>query len=943
MKLARSIGAVIALTAIVFGVPWVLLAWGRPDALLQVDWAGVLSRPDDGRLVLGLLSVAGWVAWLLLAATTVAEAIGVVTGGAFRVGLPGTGWLRPAIGSLVAAALAPTLASGPSSSADLPPALISVLPAAADGALPGHTPSAPQAPEATPAPAPAAGDPAVHVVQPGDEIWTLAETYLGSGERWREFAAANPGMSVDRRLVAGELLRVPRTAAGPTAAPIPRPPGESAPDAASQAWEPRAGRPEEVTVRRGDTLWDLAAAHLGDPLRWPEIFEANRDLIEDPDEIDIGWRLRLPSADPPGWVAAVTSDTGTAPSPQAEETGPAVQVGETEPTGSAGPTERTGPPVPDTIGRGSATPTPAPPAPGPTVEAPPAGHESDFPDRSPLTVGDHAVTDLLGGVGAVLAAGVFAGLVARRRLQLLRRAVGRRVLPVGAELERFWTSLGRRSSTAGTASPTGPTGVVLGWDDDEPVWHDLERAGCTLVRSHDPDVAWGLSAAVLTGLACSPWSTETEVTVVGDTEGWVAGLDDPRIRGIAGMQDGLADLQAACAARRIAMGSARLSDLRDEADLAEAWAPLVYVFASPLPAEALALIHSSLSLGRVGISVHAICPDDERPDPRRATVVTLDREGLATLRPSGRRFSPQLMTAPARHAVIGLFTAAASDETEPAPWWTNGRLPANVHSLPRNTTTSVEDEAMPERTPTIDHPTLLLLGPVELVGCVGAAPSRAATASIECCAWLLAHPGATPTQMAEDLAIAEGTRRSNTSRLRGWLGTDPDGQAYLPDAYSGRLELHPDVSSDWERFQLLLAGGVNMANDALLLEALDLVRGEPLQQVAFQWPWADQLRRDMISAITDAAAVLFDRALLRNDLATARRALAQGLLAAGEDEVLAVRRVQLLAAVGDRRGMDQAVMHLTRAAKASGRDLAPDSVERIRAALNLAAATRAAN
>jgi hypothetical protein len=81
--------------------------------------------------------------------------------------------------------------------------------------------------------------------------------------------------------------------------------------------------------------------------------------------------------------------------------------------------------------------------------------------------------------------------------------------------------------------------------------------------------------------------------------------------------------------------------------------------------------------------------------------------------------------------------------------------------------------------------------------CERAMPPRAAKQCLEYCAWLLEHPGRTAQAMVTALAVAEGTRRSNMSRLRSWLGTSPDGEAYLPDAYTGRISLHPAVSSDW--------------------------------------------------------------------------------------------------------------------------------------------------
>ncbi len=47
-------------------------------------------------------------------------------------------------------------------------------------------------------------------------------------------------------------------------------------------------------VKKGDSLWKIAANTLGNGARHPEIFEANKEVIRDPDLIFPGQKLRVP-------------------------------------------------------------------------------------------------------------------------------------------------------------------------------------------------------------------------------------------------------------------------------------------------------------------------------------------------------------------------------------------------------------------------------------------------------------------------------------------------------------------------------------------------------------------------------------------------------------------------------------------------------------------------
>lgn len=54
---------------------------------------------------------------------------------------------------------------------------------------------------------------------------------------------------------------------------------------------------QTYTIGKGDTLSKIAKDHYGNANAWKRIFEANRDVIDDPDRIFPGQVIKLPPQD----------------------------------------------------------------------------------------------------------------------------------------------------------------------------------------------------------------------------------------------------------------------------------------------------------------------------------------------------------------------------------------------------------------------------------------------------------------------------------------------------------------------------------------------------------------------------------------------------------------------------------------------------------------------
>ena len=978
-RLIRGLGSLAVLLLGTAGVPVALAFLGGNPLPDELTWSAVrraLFTPVDGMILVGLITIVGWLAWLVFALSVISELVALASRQRIRIRLPGLDAPQRFAAGLLISVI--TMISVPHAvQADLHSGhQIAAAPVASEPTAviiePTQTPltpapAAPQAELVDHAPR--------HVVQAGDDLWSLAERYYGDGRDWRKIAAANPTVLTGGpdRLQVGWRLKIP--------------------DLDQDA----RGGGRMITVRRGDTLSSLAERELGSSARWTDIFQINRAQLSDPDELAVGMRLVLP--EPKKKPAADARS-------QSDDQQRRLETSQPEHQRPTPPAQRSGPPAQQSVPPAQSSVPPAEPS---ASEPSPGSTRTETADREPTV--DVSVVSLA-GVGGLLAAGVLGGLAWRRRIQLQTRQPGRRIVypppatrpvevalgqrqrplslrtldramraiaahcreseiappplqlaligeteiefrmqevcpaaPVGFTVRgRSWflaqEDVGYLKSVPGLseAARPWPALVTLGRDDqDRLVLGDLEGFGLLELQRDSGFAAIDLLAAMAVELSFSPWADEMIITLVGGGERLPAALGKHNVIRTDDVDALLERLEQRAGIQREHRRYEVLSQHRIDPDLADPWAPEVV------------LVQQSLSTAQ---STRLSAIIDAEPKVTLAAVVvgpvaaawSLRGDGSSAdprvlLEPAGLSLSPQWLEPPELTAVVDLIETTASEDTTPAPWWSEVEVqpdppPDNVTYLDSRTwgTANSEEralimEAAMDPGHTVHHPILQLLGPIELLGATGTVPPRAAKQCLEYCAWLLENPGSTAQAMVAALAVAEGTRRSNMSRLRSWLGTGPDGEAYLPDAYTGRITLHPAISSDWQRLQILTSTGVNRASDDGLQAALELVRGAPLADAApGQWHWAEELRTDMISCVRDIGVELADRSLLSGDLELARWAAARALLAAPGDELLLAARIRTEHAAGNAPETERLTLQLAAQARTLGVDLDPETV-----------------
>ncbi|HEY0321224.1 MAG TPA: LysM peptidoglycan-binding domain-containing protein [Pyrinomonadaceae bacterium] len=63
-----------------------------------------------------------------------------------------------------------------------------------------------------------------------------------------------------------------------------------------EEWAQESQESQTYTVKPGDTLSKISQKVYGDAGRYMDIFYANRDKIEDPNKLEVGWELTIPQS-----------------------------------------------------------------------------------------------------------------------------------------------------------------------------------------------------------------------------------------------------------------------------------------------------------------------------------------------------------------------------------------------------------------------------------------------------------------------------------------------------------------------------------------------------------------------------------------------------------------------------------------------------------------------
>lgn len=148
--------------------------------------------------------------------------------------------------------------------------------------------------------------PGKYTVKEGDTLFTIAENYYKSGDKFSEIAKAN-NLTDPNQLQTGQVLEIPKLVAQASAQPSTTPQPSASPEAStspetteqalgtgggnSTIWGSRI-EGDTYTVVEGDWLSTIAGRAYGDIFTYKKLAEVNN--IPNPDHIEPGMVLKIP-------------------------------------------------------------------------------------------------------------------------------------------------------------------------------------------------------------------------------------------------------------------------------------------------------------------------------------------------------------------------------------------------------------------------------------------------------------------------------------------------------------------------------------------------------------------------------------------------------------------------------------------------------------------------
>ncbi|MFD4599076.1 BTAD domain-containing putative transcriptional regulator [Streptomyces sp. NPDC058464] len=905
--------AFVVLLVLVVGVPGALavtVGWPLPRSAPSMDW---LSQPIGVDVFLNTLTVIVWLAWAQFTACVLVEVKAALSGVGLPGRVPGAGPSQLLARQLVAALL--------------------LVGAAAASFTPG--------------------------------LSQLGHSLEGNQKGTVATAQATPGILAQQQEQAKSTAAALAEQAGHVSAQAEQ--GSTATHGATKYY--RIQPPEG---RHHDSLWEIAQRHLGDGRRYKEIYELNKDRVQ-PDGsrlseaslIRPGWIMEMPG-DAHGGELVENPDAHVSPEVR-QQIGDYAQTGDHaqqqhqheqqaqgggQHAGEDGATAQIT--VPSQRRTGDNTGTPAAHAqessghssfglPETLLGAPllaagllaalgrrrrqalwqsalgavggsrgmeppiPTGDAQDVQDALLVGADPEGVRLLdrsLRGLAAALTAEsrslpvVYAAWLSHGDLHLqLAQPAGKPPAPwqLGQD-QTFWTLTradAERYEDTDAAAPY-PGLVSLGTMDDSRLLLNLEAVpGIVSLSGREADRA-ALFASVAAELATNGWSDRMTITLVGFGAD-LTPLAPNRLRHLDDVEALFETMEAETRQRRGALGAAdHHSVLTGRTGPAQhtRWAPnLVLLATQPSAEDALRLAELAADAGRLGIGYLVGTESDDLPGAAWAMEITPDGRLLAPL--LGLELQAQLLPAVQQRAVVELFVEADPERDPDGPTTTPPFL------------VDISEQGRPAVY-------ARLVGPYEIMG-LDTPDGERSPLLHEALALLLLHrEGVHPRVLSSALwprGVTEDVRDALLERLRGWLGTDPDGSPRLRSDAAGRLTLAKSVVSDLDVLRSLYyeatqGKGVDSraVRGRLLTDALVLVRGPLLADRAegrYRWLTHEIVDAQLPLLVADIGLALSAFHLEKDRAEKAIEALGAALRTAPADERLWNELLRATHATGD--------------------------------------------